>query len=83
MSIQIARQQAAEKKDSYAFALNRLHSVGLWPMAYSVWFLGSSICHKRSAICEVRARLASEMLLSSLQTEFFNNLEECSRRMFS
>ena len=36
-------------------------------MAYSVWFFVSSICHKRSAICEVRARLASGTFLIRLQ----------------
>ena len=45
-----------------------------WLIAYGLWRMVPTICHKLSAICEVRARLASEIFLSSLQTEFLSKL---------
>jgi hypothetical protein len=44
---------------------------GLWRMAYSVWFQRYAISYQPYANF---ARLASEIFLSSLQSEFFSNL---------
>jgi hypothetical protein len=55
-------------------ALSIVEGCDGWLIAYGIWPMVRAICHKLSAICDSAARLASEIFLSSLQTDFFNNL---------